>query len=117
MQSLPSAAAQIIVTIIPIVGIVMGSTVMFFFMFYNYKLKKIMLEKGIAEKRSFDIDTYSLFAGIILLGVGLCLTLFFVIKEGAGYSVLGGIIPLSSGLSLITFFIIRIKINKPKNDR
>ncbi|MCU0822438.1 MAG: hypothetical protein MUC95_08195 [Spirochaetes bacterium] len=117
MQSLPSTAAQIIVTIIPIVGIVMGSAVIFFFMFYTYKLKSLMIEKGIAEKRNFDIDTYSLFAGIILVGVGICLTLFFVIKEGAAYSVLGGIIPLSIGLSLITFFIIRMKINKRKNDR
>jgi hypothetical protein len=115
MQSLPSTAAQIIVTIIPIVGIVMGCVIIFFFMLYNHRQRIIMIEKGI-ERRAFDIDTYSLFTGIMLLGVGLCLTLFFVIKEGASYSVLGGIIPLSSGLSLISFFIIRIKTNKRKND-
>lgn len=112
MQSLPSTAAQIIVTIIPIVGILAGSTVILFFLYYNHKLKTLTIEKGIGGKRGFDIDTYSLFAGIILLGVGLCLTLFFVIKEGVGYSVLGGIIPLSIGLSLIVFFIIRMYINK-----
>lgn len=111
---MPSTAAQIIVTIIPIVGIVMGSIVIFFFMYYNYKQKILMIEKGITERGNFDIDTYSLFAGIVLFGVGICLTLFFLIKEGASYSALGGIIPLSTGLSLLVFFIIRLYL-KNKN--
>ena len=111
MESLPSRAAQVIVTIIPIVGIVMGSVVIFFYMLYNHREKILMIEKGVVQKNNFDIDTYSLFAGIVLFGVGICLTIFFLIKEGASYGALGGIIPVSIGLSLIVFFIIRLYLN------
>ncbi len=76
----------------------------------------LMIEKGFVKSSNFDIDTYSLFSGIILLGIGLCLTLFFSIKEGASYSVLSGIIPLSIGFSLIVFFIIRITLFKNNNE-
>ncbi len=116
MQSLPSTAAQIIVTIIPIVGIVMGCIVIFLFLLYNHRQKMLMIEKGIIEKNNFDLDVFSLFSGIFLLGIGLSLTIFFSIKEGAGYSILSGIIPLSAGISLILFFIIRIKLLKSDNE-
>ncbi len=116
METLPSTAAQIIVTIIPIVGIVTGSIVIFFFLLYNHRQKMLMIEKGGGSNNKFDIDTYSLFAGIILFGIGISLTMFFSIKEGASYSVLSGIIPLSIGFSLIVFFIIRITLFKSKNE-
>jgi hypothetical protein len=108
----PSAAAQVIVTIIPMVGIVMGSVVIFFYIFYNHKEKMLMIEKGINRKINFDLGIFSIFSGLILFCIGLCLTIFFAIKEGISYSLLSGIIPLSCGFSLISYYIIHIIFNK-----
>ena len=107
-----SAAAQVIVTIIPIVGIVMGCTVIFFFLYYNHKQKMLMIEKGINRKVNFDLGIFSIFTGLLLFCIGLCLTIFFAIKEGISYSLLSGIIPLSCGVSLICYYILRIILNK-----
>lgn len=114
MQSVTSTAAQVIVTIIPIVGIVMGSTLIFFYLLYSHRQKMKMIEKGlISQKSLFDIDSFSLFSGLLLLGIGLSLTLFFLIKEGSGFGVLSGIIPLSGGISLLLFFWIRMSVLNP----
>jgi hypothetical protein len=117
MQSTPSGAAQIIVTIIPIVGIVMGATVIFFYLLWNYKQKAMMIDKGIYRKSELDIDSLSLFSGLILFGIGFSLFIFFYLKEGFGYSILSGLVPFSIGVSLIAFFVMRRKLDKDKNDR
>jgi hypothetical protein len=112
---MPSTAAQIIVTIIPIVGIVMGGVVIFFFLFWNHKQRMLIIEKGQYVKSEFDLSTFSLFAGLVLTSVGLCLVIFFVILEGFSYPVLSGLAPLSLGVSLLVFFAIRGRINKDSN--
>lgn len=109
MQSLPSQAAQIIITIIPIVGIVLGSIVIFFFLLWDYKQRMLMIEKGIYERRVFDWITASLLSGLLLFCVGLVLSVFFILKDGVSYGLLGGLIPLAIGLSLLVYYSIRRK--------
>lgn len=112
---MPSTAAQVIVSIIPIVGIVVGGVVVFLYLLTNHKQKVLMIEKGlISDKSYFDMDSFSLFTGLLLLGIGLSLSIFFLIKEGVDYGVLSGLIPLAVGISLLLFFMLRIKI-KGKN--
>ena len=110
MQTVPSTAVQIIVTVIPIVGIVMGSVVIFFFLLWNHKQKVLMIEKGVFKKSEFDVNTFSLFSGLILTSIGIGLLVFFYIKEGIDYSILSGLVPFSVGISLIIFFVLHIKI-------
>lgn len=115
MNNIPSTAAQIIVTVIPIVGIVMGSIVIFFFLLWNHKQKMLIIEKDLYKKHEFDLVSFSLFAGLILAGIGGSLVIFFIIKEGFSYGVLSGLIPFSIGVGLILFFIIRLKTFKENN--
>jgi hypothetical protein len=112
MNNVPSAAAQIIVTIIPMVGIVMGSGIAFFYLLWNYKAKRSLIERGIYNRTEFDFDTFSLFAGLVLTGTGTGLMLFFLIKTGFSYGILSGLIPLSCGISLLVFFGIRLRVRK-----
>jgi len=104
---MPSAAAQVIVSVIPIVGIVMGSLVLFFFLYWNHRQKILLIEKGMYVKPIFDLDAFSLFAGLILTCIGGVLVAFFLILEGFTYPVLGGLIPLSLGVGFLVFYIIR----------
>jgi len=112
MQSTPSAAAQVIISIIPIVGIVMGSVVIFFYLRWDYKKKILMIEKNLLKRNEFDFKFFSLFTGLILSGIGLCLTVFFSVKDGLSYGVLSGLIPLSIGMSMLIFYIIQEKTIK-----
>jgi hypothetical protein len=106
----PSVAAQIIVSIIPIVGIVMGCTVIFFYLLWNYKLKVHLIRQGLYTKTDFDVILFSLLAGLILFTLGLALVVFFIIKDGFSYGVLSGLIPCAIGTGLIIFSRISYKI-------
>ena len=55
MQSIPSAAAQILIMVIPIVGIVMGSVVVFFYLLWRHKQHTMMIEKGLVPPRNFNL--------------------------------------------------------------
>lgn len=110
MNNMPSAAAQVIVTIIPIVGIVMGCVVVFFYLMWSFRAKRALIEKGLYKRIEFDIDTFSLFTGLLCLGIGMSMCLFFYLKQGVGYGLLSGLVPLSVGVSLVVFFIIHSRI-------
>lgn len=117
MDNIPSKAAQVIVTIIPIVGIVMGSIIIFFYLYWHHKQKIMMIEKNLFKKSDFDIDSFSIFSGLILVSTGAVLMIFFLLMEGLSYSLLSGLVPLSIGCSLIIFFIIRINLKKHEKNR
>jgi hypothetical protein len=110
MEVAPSKAAQIIVSIIPLVGIVMGAAVIFFYLLWNHKQRMLIIEKGLMKKSEFDLDSFSILTGLLLFSIGASLVIFFIIKEGFTYGVLSGLVPLSIGVSFIVFFIVRIKM-------
>jgi len=107
MQNVTSAAAQVIIAIIPIVGIVMGCTVVLFYLLWLHRERMLMIEKGSYEPRPIDIDIFSLLVGILLVAVGLTLTIVFIVFSATGYAVLGGLIPLSIGMGFLAFYILR----------
>jgi hypothetical protein len=102
-----SNAAQIIIALIPIVGIVMGAVVIFFYLLWNHQRKALLIKTGQWKEKGFDLLTFSLLGGLLLGAVGLCLTIFLAIMGGRNYGLLGGIIPLSSGIALLAFFFIK----------
>jgi hypothetical protein len=102
-----SSAAEIIIAIIPIVGIVMGSVVVFFYLLWNHKRKMLLIKAGQNPRTDFDLLSFSLLAGLLLVSVGISLTIFLAIAKGAGDGLLGGIIPLSIGVGLLIYYGIR----------
>ena len=101
-----SLAAQVLIALIPIVGIVMGSVVVFFWLLWGHRRKMLMIRQGVKSEIHFDVQTFSLLAGLLNLGVGCVLTVFFLAKEGLDYSLLGGLIPLSIGTSFLVFYLL-----------
>jgi len=103
-----SAAAQVIIAVIPIVGIVMGSIVIFFYLLWNYRRRALLIKAGQYTKPEFNLHTFCLLSGLLLSSVGIALTLFLSIAiDGASYGLLGGIIPLSMGVGLMAFYVIK----------
>ncbi|GHV42811.1 hypothetical protein AGMMS49546_22680 [Spirochaetia bacterium] len=65
-----SSAAQVIISIIPIVGIVMGSVVIFFYLLWNHRRKTLLIKAGQYARDEFDLLSFSLLAGLLLSCVG-----------------------------------------------
>jgi hypothetical protein len=106
-----SSAAEVIIAIIPIVGIIMGSVVVFFYLLWNHKRKTLFIKAGRNPRTDFDLLSFSLLAGLLLVSVGISLTIFLAIAKGAGDGLLGGIIPLSLGVGLLIYYGIRRRDN------
>ncbi|MDR0552403.1 MAG: hypothetical protein LBG72_10430 [Spirochaetaceae bacterium] len=101
-----SSTAQVIIAIIPIVGIVMGSVVVFFYLLWNYKRSKLLIQTRQYSRTNFSLRLFSLLAGLLLGVTGVCLTVFLSLLQGLSYSLLGGIIPLSCGIALLAYFYV-----------
>jgi len=106
-----SHAAQVIISIIPIVGIVMGSVVVFFYLLWNHKRRTLLIKAGQYKRPAFDLLTFSLLAGLLLSTVGVALTAFLAIALRISFGLLGGIIPLAVGIGLLAYYRIT------RNDR
>ena len=107
MEEFSSAAAQILIAVIPTVGIVMGAIVIFFYLLWNHRRRTLLINVGQYKRPQFDLLSFSLLAGLLLGSVGLTLTVFLAIVAGPTYGLLGGIIPLSMGAGLLAYYIIK----------
>jgi hypothetical protein len=100
-------AAQIIISIIPIVGIVMGTVIAFFYLLWSHREKVRLIERGLYERTRLDLNAFCLLTGLLLTSVGAVLSILFIAVEGLSYSLLGGLIPFASGVSFLLFFWLR----------
>jgi len=107
MEQITTAAAQVLIAIIPIVGIVMGSVVVFFYLLWNHRRRTLLINAGHYNRPVFDLLTFSLLAGLLLSTVGITLTVFLAMVAGPTYGLLGGIIPLAMGIGLLAFYGIK----------
>jgi hypothetical protein len=107
MEQITSAAAQVLVALIPIVGIVMGAIVIFFYLLWTHRQRTLLIKAGHYSRPNFDLLTFSLLTGLLLSSVGLTLTVFLAIVSGPTYGLLGGIIPLAMGFGLLAFYGIK----------
>jgi hypothetical protein len=97
-------ASQVIISIIPIVGIVMGAFVVFFYLLWNHRRRMLLIKAGQYAKPEFDLLSFSLLTGLLLSSVGIGLTVFLAIARGVSFGLLGGIIPLSVGVGLLVYY-------------
>ena len=107
MGQTTSLAAQVIISIIPIVGIVMGSVVVFFYLLWSHRRRTLLIKSGHFQRPDFDLLSFSLLTGLLLSAVGLALTVFLALALGINFGLLGGIIPLAVGIGLLTYYGIK----------
>lgn len=105
-----SVAAQVLVALIPIIGIALGSVVAFFWLLWTHRERKLLIQRGNWAPGRVDVATLSLLSGILLVGVGLVLSVLILVIDGVGYGLLGGLIPLVTGVCLLVF----VKLSGPK---
>ncbi|MBO8458118.1 MAG: hypothetical protein IAA81_07815 [Spirochaetes bacterium] len=109
MVNEPSLAAQVIVAVIPIVGIVMGSVVVFFYLLWRHREISLQIRTGIYKPSKFNFKIFSLLAGLLLFFLGIVMTVLFWVVSGVNFELLGGLIPLALGMGLLGFYILTRK--------
>ena len=105
-QAITSTAAQIIISIVPIVGIAIGGVVLFFFILWRHHEIKLQIKIGTFVPSKINYKAFSLLAGRLLTGTGVMLSLVFAVLDGFTYSMLGGLIPAVIGICLLVFYKI-----------
>jgi len=106
IQSTISPAVQVIISIVPIVGITFGAVIVFFYLLWRHHEIKLQIKTGIFVQKNFDYAAFSLLTGLLLTGVGAILTAVFGIINGFSYAILGGLIPTTIGVCLLLFYRI-----------
>jgi hypothetical protein len=107
-----SSAAQVIIAVIPIVGITMTAVVAFFYLLWHHRRRMLLIKTGQYHKEDFDLLSFSLLTGLLLVSVGISLTVFFAVVD-AGYGLLGGLIPLAFGTGFLVYYIIKRGERRP----
>jgi len=110
-------AAQIIISIIPIVGIAFAATLIFFALLWKHSENKASIQRGTYKPAHFNLKVFSLLTGLCLIGVGTVLTVMFLILEPLSWSLLGGLIPLVLGLMLIIFYKANPKFKQETDEQ
>ena len=101
-----SVQAEVLISILPIVTVVLASVLFFFYLLWDYKKTHLIIEQGGTPPES-KFNEKLLLIGIVSLFVGIGLLIFFILSGGISDSLLGGIIPTAVGIGIIVFFLIQ----------
>ncbi|TGL60280.1 hypothetical protein EHQ58_07205 [Leptospira ognonensis] len=98
------SANKIILYLVPNIGIIFGTTLLFFLFLWLHRQKMALIASGQYKPWSFDLRAYSFFLGLLLTFTGFALSLVFILVMGVSLAVLGGLIPFAIGLGLLTYY-------------
>ncbi|GBF51554.1 hypothetical protein LPTSP4_30920 [Leptospira ryugenii] len=99
-----SRASKIILYLVPNMGIIFGTTLLFFLFLWMHRQKMALIQSGQYKPWSFDLRAYSFFLGLLLTFTGLALSIVFISVLGNSLAMLGGVIPFAIGLGLLTYY-------------
>ena len=99
-------AAQVIVSLFPIVGIIMATLLLFFYLLWHHKETIMRIKHGIYNPLKLEFLNLCLLSGILLTILGLTLTVFFVCIHTLDYTLLLGLSPFAIGVSLLIYYKI-----------
>ena len=103
MNQIVSPAAQVIVSIIPIVGICFAASIIFFALLWKHHENVMLIQKDSYKPPRIDLRNFSLLLGLCLVGVGIVLSLMFLLLKHLSWGLLGGLLPLAVGVMLLLF--------------
>lgn len=111
---MPSEASQIILSIVPIIGVLFGSFLFFSLFYFYHKQKMLLIEKGLYKPVRLNWNLIFIVTGFIISFSGAMITLVFIINKNFGYELLGGVIPLGVGLAIILAYLVSSKVSSER---
>ena len=110
-------AAQVIMSLFPMIGSIMATFLLFFYILWNHKQKVMLIRQGIYSPSTLDFLNICLLSGILLTVLGIVLTVFFISIKRRDYTLLLGLLPFSIGLSLLIYYKIASKNKNKKEEK
>ena len=104
MEKEISNVAEVIIFIVPIVGITFAAIIVFFALLWRHKENKLKIMNGTYKEITFNLEIFSLFTGLCLLGVGIVITGIFLLLKPGSFGILGGLVPFALGITLLVFY-------------
>ncbi len=102
-----SVSAEILLSLVPIISIIFGCTILFFFFLWQYRIKKELIKANIYENYFLkNIKFFLLLVGLLSSMVGFPMTMIILYIQGISYALLGGTIPLFTGLAFVLAVIL-----------
>lgn len=105
-----SDAAQIILAIVPIVGILFGAFLFFSLFYFYHKQKLLLIEKEHYQPFQFNWNMIFIVGGAIMTFIGIVMVVVFVLSGAIRYELLGAGIPLAIGLALIVSYLVSNRV-------
>ncbi len=98
---------EILLSILPLIGIVFGCTLLFFFMLWRYKQNKELIKNNKYQITSYqNLRTWCLLMGCLSSLIGFPMTILFLIMALGQFIVLGGLIPFFAGVGFLLFYFL-----------
>ncbi len=95
--------AQIIISLIPITGIIFAFLLVFFAILYHHHENKLRILKNSYTPKTFNLKVFCQLTGLCLTFVGFVLSIMFFFITGISWGLLAGLLPLAVGLALLIF--------------
>jgi len=111
-----STITEIIIALIPIVGIIGGCFIFFSIFLFYYKQRVLIIKSGNYKPFKPNWNLILLLAGMMNIAVGIAITIVFIINKAYGYELLGGLIPFLVGVAIIFTYIISNKVNSGREN-
>ncbi|HOJ50275.1 MAG TPA: hypothetical protein PKW55_05640 [Spirochaetota bacterium] len=111
-----SPTVDIIVSLIPIVGIIGGCFVFFSIFLFYYKQRILIIQTGNYKPFKVNWNLVLILTGMVTTFVGIAITTVFIINKVYGFELLGGLIPLFTGLAIIFTYIISNKVRSGREE-
>jgi hypothetical protein len=99
-----NATAQILIAILPLVSVIAVSVLFFFYLLWEYRKARLLIERGLPVPRS-RWNERLLLIGMVAFFVGIGLLAFFLLADGGGEALLGGIMPMAAGAGIIVYYL------------
>lgn len=102
-----SEASQVLLSLVPVLGVVLGCTLLFFFFLWQYRIRRELIRTGqYTPVFVTNIRVLSLLIGLLAIFSGLPMTVLFYLLEGVSYALLGGVLPLFAGIAFLLFYYL-----------
>lgn len=101
-----SVPAQVLIASIPLVAVVLLAILTFFYMLWDYKKNKLILERGETPVPR-NLDDKIMLVGFVSFFVGIGLLSFFILTGGLSDNLLGGLIPTMAGLGIVLYYFLQ----------
>jgi hypothetical protein len=109
------SASEVILSLVPLTGVVFGCVLLFFFFLWQYRLRRELIRSGQYRPMFMaNIRTLTLLIGIMGAASGLPMTILFLSIEGVSYALLGGLLPLCAGIGFLVFYALTIHSERDK---